>query len=99
MFQDGNWLDSKQVTNGEADVITNGGAHMIMAISKPPKTLQQMAAETAKIEGGSRGIACPVCGCRDWRVRKTKPHDGEISRRRVCRHCGHRITTSEVSVS
>lgn len=70
-----------------------------MMATKEPKTLREMAAETARIESGGRGIACPQCGCRDLRVYKTKPHFGDIGRRRECRNCGHRITTLEVSVS
>ena len=64
-----------------------------MTPSKPPKTLQQMQAETEKVEGGTRGIACRVCNCRDLRVQTTRRGDGLIVRYRVCRHCGaHRAT-------
>jgi len=66
----------------------------------PVQTLGEMAAETMRMEAASqRGIACPNCGCRDLRVCKTKPHDGDIGRRRECRYCGQRITTMEVAVS
>lgn len=41
------------------------------------------------------GLACPACGCHDWRVVKTKRDDGAIIRRRECRHCGMRISTIE----
>ena len=70
-----------------------------MMATKPAKTLRQMAEETARIEGGGRGICCPECGCRDMRVFKTKQANGEIDRRRKCRHCGHRISTMELPVS
>lgn len=70
----------------------------MMVKSKPPKTLAEMATETAKIEGGTRGIACPNCGCRHFEVVKTRPHDGEISRRKQCRHCGQRVTTMETLI-
>lgn len=43
----------------------------------------------------AKGLECPRCGCRDWRVVKTKPGDGIISRRRECRHCGYRKSTVE----
>lgn len=59
------------------------------------KTLRQMA-----IEASGGGMACPNCGCRDTRVVKTRHNsDGsETSRRRVCRHCGNKITTIEMPV-
>jgi len=42
------------------------------------------------------GISCPACGCRDLRVLYTRaPMAGMIRRRRACRHCGRRMTTSE----
>lgn len=44
------------------------------------------------------GIACPKCGCRDFRVIYTRPRDRMIERRRECRHCGRRITTYEKRV-
>lgn len=43
------------------------------------------------------GIRCPKCGCGHWRVIYTRPALGGIlRRRRECRHCGRRITTTEV---
>jgi transcriptional regulator NrdR family protein len=43
-----------------------------------------------------RGIECPRCGCRHFRVIYTRAvWGGRIVRRRECRHCGRRITTSE----
>jgi len=43
-----------------------------------------------------RGIECPRCGCRHFRVVYTRPaQGGRIVRRRECRHCGRRITTYE----
>ena len=60
---------------------------------RPAKTLAQMAADTARLEGGGRGIACPACGCRDLRVQTTRRAEGMIVRYRVCRNCGaHRPT-------
>ncbi len=60
---------------------------------RPAKTLAQMQADTARLEGGSRGIACLKCGCRDLRVQTTRRAEGMIVRYRVCRNCGaHRPT-------
>ncbi len=56
------------------------------------KTAGQMA---AKASGGA-GLECSNCGCRDFRVRDTKPGVGYIKRYRICRHCGRIRTTIEV---
>jgi Zn ribbon nucleic-acid-binding protein len=63
------------------------------------KTLREMISETQKQDMGS-GMKCPNCHCRDTRVIKTRHNvDGtETSRRRVCRNCGHRLTTVEISL-
>ncbi len=42
------------------------------------------------------GLECPECGCRHFRVVKTRRGDGVVLRRRECRHCGRRVTTIEV---
>jgi transcriptional regulator NrdR family protein len=43
-----------------------------------------------------RGIECPRCGCRHFRVIYTRAAwGGGLRRRRECRYCGHRITTTE----
>lgn len=49
----------------------------------------------ASLSASTRGVECCKCGCRDTRVRKTKPDDGIIRRIRVCRNCGHRWATFE----
>jgi len=54
-------------------------------------TMQDLAA----LNRPAAGLECPECGCRDFRVTKTRQGDGVIVRRRECRHCGHRITTFE----
>jgi transcriptional regulator NrdR family protein len=42
------------------------------------------------------GLVCPKCGCTHFFVVYTDPtKHGKILRRRECRHCGKRITTSE----
>lgn len=43
-----------------------------------------------------RGIRCPKCGCGHFEVVYTrKIPGGAIRRRRACRHCGRRVTTTE----
>jgi len=53
-----------------------------------------------------RGIECPRCGCRHFRVLylsacghaqagTRRAWGGRILRRRECRHCGRRVTTQE----
>ena len=47
----------------------------------------------------SRGITCPACGCRHFRVLYTRRAlGGRLLRRRECRHCGRRVTTYEQSL-
>ncbi len=44
-----------------------------------------------------RGLICPTCGCRHFEVLYTRQvMGGKVLRRRACRHCGRRITTSEM---
>jgi len=48
----------------------------------------------------ARGLVCPRCGCRHFRVVYTRPaYGGRVARRRECRHCGRRITTIERPVN
>ena len=43
-----------------------------------------------------RGIVCPRCGCAHFRVIYTRAlWGGRIVRRRECRHCSRRVTTTE----
>lgn len=43
-----------------------------------------------------KGIVCPTCGCCHFEVVYTRRTPvGTIRRRRQCRHCGRRVTTSE----
>lgn len=43
-----------------------------------------------------KGLVCRTCGCRHFEVIYTRPGpDNKIIRRRECRHCGKRVTTSE----
>jgi len=41
------------------------------------------------------GLVCRKCGCRHFFVVYTPPIPAGIRRRRQCRHCGHRIATTE----
>ena len=43
----------------------------------------------------SKGLVCPNCGCRHFYVVYTRPRAEKIVRRKECRHCGRRVTTSE----
>ncbi len=62
----------------------------------PVQTLAEMARETQRLEAAAQnGIACPKCGCRDWRVASTRRDEGAIRRYRVCRYCGEHKTTFE----
>jgi DNA-directed RNA polymerase subunit RPC12/RpoP len=51
------------------------------------------------IPDAAAGVECPNCGCRDFRhshVISTRcPVAGILRRRRECRHCGRRLTTTE----
>jgi len=47
----------------------------------------------------SRGLQCPKCACHHFSVVYTRhKEDDRIERRRECRHCGYRVTTSETIV-
>ena len=44
----------------------------------------------------SKGLVCSQCGCRHFEVVYTRAMRGEkIVRRRACRNCGRRLTTTE----
>ena len=45
------------------------------------------------------GLVCPRCECADLRVLNTRYALGRIVRYRLCRHCGRRVTTHEVTPS
>lgn len=64
------------------------------AIPPPPEnTLAPSLIPPTKPEPA--GLACPKCGCHHFEVERTKPMVGRIMRRRVCRHCGRKVTTYE----
>jgi len=63
-------------------------------------SLQDLRDAALESETGEKGLVCPRCGCRHFLVVYTRPlRSGRIQRRRECRHCGHRITTTERTVS
>ncbi len=46
------------------------------------------------------GIRCPRCECCHFYTTHTEPlADGRIRRRKVCRHCGHKMVTYESTPS
>ena len=51
------------------------------------------------IANDDRGLRCRHCGCRHFFVIYTRPYrGGRLVRRRECRNCGERITTSERAI-
>jgi transcriptional regulator NrdR family protein len=48
-----------------------------------------------KPEKPQRGLICPKCGCGHFELVKISHAVGYVRRRRECRHCGHRVTTTE----
>lgn len=52
-------------------------------------TLSELAADAG-------GLRCAKCGCGDfWTVRTINHQKGFVLRRRECRECKHRFTTTE----
>ena len=60
---------------------------------------QQTERKTWPSKDRSIGLTCPRCGCADLRVLNTRHSLGRIVRYRLCRHCGRRVTTYEVTPS
>ena len=54
-----------------------------------------MKTSSAKSAAAPRGLVCPRCGCRHFELVKISHAVGYVRRRRACRNCDHRITTSE----
>lgn len=42
-----------------------------------------------------KGLECKRCGCRMFSVEWTRPTQCGIRRKRICRHCGKPIWTTE----
>ncbi|HUU94488.1 MAG TPA: hypothetical protein VM487_02015 [Phycisphaerae bacterium] len=52
--------------------------------------------ETPTTDAPYRGLECRRCGCRHFHVLQTRQlPGGRIWRRRECRNCGKRISTTE----
>lgn len=49
-------------------------------------------------EAPQPGITCPHCGFPRLRVVRTRKRHGRIGRRRECRRCGRRVSTTECIV-
>lgn len=68
-------------------------------MKKPAAQTQtdQPAATTAQTGRDKQcGLRCPKCGCEHFYVIYTRRAWGNIlRRRRECRHCGRRVTTTE----
>jgi transcriptional regulator NrdR family protein len=48
----------------------------------------------------TKGLVCPKCECRHFHVVEVSPlPEGKIRRRRECRHCGFRISTTEAAAN
>ncbi len=61
-------------------------------------TSKPVTVATVHFEQERRGIECPSCGCRLFRVLYTRRSIGDrILRRRECRNCGRRVTTYEAA--
>jgi hypothetical protein len=43
----------------------------------------------------NKGLECSNCGCRHFWTKDKRNEDGYIRRRRECRNCGKRVTTTE----
>jgi DNA-directed RNA polymerase subunit RPC12/RpoP len=60
--------------------------------AKPQKTL----AEMASLAAGSNGrLACPRCGCADFKTYGKQPGHVATFRYKQCRHCGYKMITEQ----
>jgi len=46
-------------------------------------------------DDGDTGIECPLCGCADTSVWRTRPWNGKVRRERLCAFCGEIFRTTE----
>lgn len=62
-----------------------------------PEDLEpEVELEPPPVDEEPRGLECRRCGCGHFFVLYTRPSlGGRIVRRRQCRHCGRRMTTTE----
>ena len=57
---------------------------------KPARSLAEMARDAL----GTGRVACPKCGCEDFRTYRTTQGQSATFRYKSCRHCGHRVLTT-----
>lgn len=54
------------------------------------------------VKHGKLGLSCPDCGSKEFSVVDSRPgvfaDQGTVTRRRVCKNCGNRVATYEVTV-
>jgi len=60
----------------------------------PRPSLRELRDQAVAHEQGD-GLQCTRCGCRLFAVISSTRRPGYILRRRKCRHCGKRVTTTE----
>lgn len=64
--------------------------------SAPKKAPKSYSVPPTPEPTDARGLECPTCGCRHFHVIYTRQSsNGRVVRRRECRYCGRRISTSE----
>lgn len=63
-----------------------------MMTEKKRMTLAEMAAHSA---GTSGRLVCPKCNCGDFRTYRTSRGVAATFRYKECRHCGHRLLTTQ----
>jgi C4-type Zn-finger protein len=59
------------------------------------KTFGEMRMEAMQNAGK---MECPNCGCHQFDTISTTRNNNYIRRRKVCRHCGRKVSTAEAIV-
>ena len=88
-----------EVSSEETLIDEQTGQMELPGLSRPRKTLEEMAKEAA---AGSTGgsLICPQCECRDFRISNTWITAGGLRKRlRRCRNCGYPINSIEFVVN
>jgi len=60
--------------------------------AKPQMSLAEMA---ARASGTAGRLVCPKCGCADFKTYKTQQGHQSTFRYKACRHCGHKLLTTQ----
>jgi hypothetical protein len=60
------------------------------------KSLEDYAREAALHAMGSKGFACPNCGCKHFETTNVYHVRAGLRRRRVCRNCGRVASSTEI---